>query len=170
MLIDSIAIKLKGKKPPTANSYRYKYERTRDYYKQKCGLIASYINSGHYTKDDLEAYIYMYYIDNDKPFWTHKIDMDIIVNAKMKYFSEDSLNRDKKIIFNINKETKFNSIEEYFKIQESGESYACVLLLSKYISPMFYLKYMGYQNKVLSEKLSEKQKQMNNLMRVIKGE
>tara|TARA_R110001592_G_scaffold173053_1_gene411720 strand:+ start:2913 stop:3476 length:564 start_codon:yes stop_codon:yes gene_type:complete len=173
-LIDSTILRVNGKKVPTDSSYHYKYERTRDYYKKKCGVIASYIISHHYTKDDLKAYIYVYYITNTKTFWDHKIDIDDIKGAKLKYFSEDSLNRDKKIIFNINKETKFNSIEEYFKIQESGENYACILLLSKYISPMFYLKYMGClsenTSENTSEKQSEKQKQMNNLMQVIKGE
>jgi hypothetical protein len=35
---------------------------------------------------------------------------------------------------------------------------------------MFYLKYMGCLSENTSEKQSEKQKQMNNLMQVIKGE
>ena len=169
-IIDSTMIKLQGKKVPNDSSYIYKYDRTSDYYKKRCGIIATYISSHHYTKDDFQAYIYMYYLTETKPFWSHRINHDEVKGCKLRNFSEDSLNRDKKIIFNINKETKFNSIDEYFKIQESGESYACVLLTSKYISPMFYIRYGDKQNKVLSERLSEKQKQMNNLIKVIKGD
>lgn len=169
-VLEEINIKMRGGKLPPNNNYYFKYRKTKDFIRKKTAEISSFINSSHFSLDDLKCYVYYSYIYDDiRYLWSHNFNFNHkeIENFKLKYFSKLALDRDRKIIININKQLKF-SLEDYFKIRETGECYAAILIRNKYISPMFYIKYMDYASNISES--SESQKKLNFVMKVIKGD
>lgn len=166
-IVESLRLKFDGKKVPAESSFDFKYQRTHATIKNIASNLASRLNSNHFTINDLKCYIYYYYIFNDKNVWFNIKPNDISESEK-KFFSKISLKNDKKIILEVNKNTKFKNMAEYFQIRESGENYASLLILNKYISPAFYLKFMDYTKQ--DKKENTRQNKITQVMQVIKGE
>jgi hypothetical protein len=164
--VEYLRLKLTGKKVNKKSMY-FKFQKTNATIKSIASNIASRVNSSHYSLRDLECYIYFYYIHNDENIW-FKIKHDEVNECEKKYFSKISLQNDKKIILEVNKTTKFNNIADYFAINEDGENYASLLIFNKYISPSFYMRYMGYQK--TDKKENKRQNKLTQVMQVIKGE
>lgn len=173
-VIESINRKMIGKKIQKESSVTYSYNKmkskTLDIARSKCSALSSYINSSVFTLEDLKCFIYYYHIFNEvKNFWWEiKFDVKEIKQNEKKFFSTIALKNDKKILLEVNKSTIFNSINDFFTVQETGENYACLLLYNKYISPSIYLRFLDYQSKL--SKSNAKQKKLTQVMNVIQGE
>lgn len=173
-IIEEIRLKLEFKKVPKSSSLSYKYNKLAskemEIVRQKCSNIASSINSNLYTIEQVKHFLYYRYIyDEVKNFWwTIKFDTKEIEKIQKQFFSKISFQNDKKIILEVNKNTKFDNINNYFIVQDNGENYASLLLYNKYISPAFYLKFLDYESKL--SKSNTKQNKLSQVMHVIKGE
>ena len=92
-----------------------------------------------YSYKNLAVYMwYKYGIGN--PINVYIMDTRDIKEVN-KLFTSKQLEKDKEFIKNINKQLKFNSIDEYFTINESGESVIYELIKKNYISPVFFVRY-----------------------------
>ncbi len=165
-VIEGLRLKFAGKKVNQKSMY-FKYQRSHDTIKSIASNLASRVNSSHFSLDDIKYYSYYYHIFHDKNIWFN-IKHDDIYGSEVKFFSVISLKNDKKIILEVNKTTKFKNIADYFTINEDGENYASLLIFNKYISPAFYMKYMGYQTQ--DKKENTRQNKLTQVMQVIKGE
>jgi hypothetical protein len=165
-VVEGLRLRFTGKKVNPKSMY-FKFQKTNATIKNIAANLASRINSSHFTIQDLKCYIYHYHIYNDGNVWFNIKPNDVCESEK-KFFSKISLKNDKKILLEINKSTKFNNIAKYFEVQENGENYASLLIFNKYISPAFYLKYMGYQK--TDKKENKRQNKLTQVMQVIKGE
>jgi len=167
--IEIFRLKASGKKIPSDSSLSYLWNnRVKQNIKGKVINMYSFINSSHYNIEDLLARVWLYYIYQDRNIWYDCEAFKSIVNAKESYFSKKRLSADKIVIIELSKTTKLKSIEEFFEIGDGGECPAFVLLKQQYISPLFYMRYMGYiTNEIKSNK---KQKRVNDIMRIIQGD
>lgn len=108
------------------------------YLKKTCIRIFNDIENSFYTYNDL--LIALLYENIFGKFNLNDINEKQVKEIK-SLFTLSQLKKDKKIIHSINKNTIFNTIEDYFKINSDNETYIYFLIKKKFISPIFWLKY-----------------------------
>jgi hypothetical protein len=163
-LVEGFKSEILGK--PILDSYHFKLKRTVEQIRNKAASVTSLINSSHFTLRDLELYVGYYYIYEKKEVW-FSITEKKLSGFEQKYFSNDSLKRDQNLIVDVNNELKVGGVDDFFRINdEGGECHAHLLLKNKYISPMFYIKYMGRLSNI--EKQSKEQKKTNNIASILR--
>ncbi len=110
--------------------------------KDKCISICNYINSSHFSYEDLKDFIHYKYIYNEKlSFMDFKYD-DICETKEL--FSETKLDEDKKFVTEICKRNKIDDVHVLFDINEDGDSYIYNMIFKNYISPIFYMRMIKY--------------------------
>ena len=168
--IENFRLTADGKKAKTKKTIQFLWStnKVNSTIKTKIVNIFSFINSSHYTFEDVKARVFLYYIHTEgKNIWYAWDALKDFPNAKENYFSKKQISADKVVIIELSKKLKLNSIESFFRIEDGGECYAYVLLKNKYISPIFYMKYMDYITE--EQNSSKRQKRVNNMMKIIQG-
>jgi len=169
--IENFRLKADGKKPKTKKTIQFLWNTNKvsSNIKTRIVNIFAFINSNHYTFEDVKAKVYLHYIHTEgKNIWYAWDALRDFPNVKENYFSKKLISDDKVVIIELSKKLKLKSIDSFFRIEDGGECYAYVLLKNKYISPLFYMKYMDY---ITEEQNSSKiQKRVNSMMKIIQGD
>lgn len=113
------------------------YDAQPRYIKDNCYRIFNELESNWYTFDDLLCY-WMY-----RSLWDKKGTFDTKgIDAFKLTFNEKQLEKDRRLISEINKTVKLKSISEYFELKENGESLAYQLAMNNQISIYFCIIYL----------------------------
>lgn len=119
-------------------SHHIRYERSSSFFKDNSKRIYNEIENCYYTLNEFAVFLLYNEIVKDK-LPINKIRSDIIIET-MKLFTNKKLKEDLTLLSEIYKQLKFKSINDYFKIREDGLNIAYHLIITKKISPIFYLR------------------------------
>jgi hypothetical protein len=122
------------------------YNNSTKYIKTHCKRIYNEIESFHYTYNEMASLmVYQTIIGKD-------IDLASINNIEMnklrEILSKNTIREDEKKLETINNEVGLSGIQEYFKINEDGESLIYSLIKKGVISVYFFI---NYYDKILTK-------------------
>jgi len=136
---------LKRKKYKDENLYKmvwFKGYNDAKWIHNDCKRIFNDIENSFYSYNDL--LIAMFYESIFIKSFTLRMLTDKRINEIKSLFSLIELKKDKKILLAINKNIIFNSIEDYFRLNTEEVSYIYELIMKKFISPIFWIKYDNF--------------------------
>lgn len=121
----------------------FRFKKTHEYLRDKCKRVHNEIENNNYNYNDLKKFVLYQYI------WNKKLNIKIInsknVKEVKKLFTKEYFEIDKETIIRINKEIKLKGIHDFFTIKEQlGESVLYQLIIKKYVSPLFWIKYKKF--------------------------
>lgn len=151
---------------------KIQYDRSKEFYRNQCKRIYNEIENSFYNYNDLKLFLLYEYLFND----SIKLKNINAKNVKLikKLFIKKQLNEDKYLILRVNKQTKYNDIKKYFVIREmEGGNYSIIynLILKKYISPLFWIKYSYVVTEFENEEKDHKRfRKICNIMKGVLNE
>jgi len=134
---------IKRKKYKDTDLFKLVYPKlyeSNSYNKHNCIRIYNDIENNFYTYRDFLITLLYQYIFTNKSIQLKNINEKLIIKTSL-LFGKKELEKNKKIVLSINKNTIFNTLQDYFKINKDKESYVYLLIKNKYISPIFWIKY-----------------------------
>jgi len=128
---------------------RFKYLKSKEYFHIYCKKIYNDLENSYYDYSDLILFVCHQYIFNNK------INLKDInnknVNEIIKLYTREQLEKDKKFILSVIKQSIVKNLNELFKIKEDGESIIYSLIQQKFISPFFFA-FIKQKNVLTDEK------------------
>jgi hypothetical protein len=117
------------------------YNKSRQLIKDKCTQVYNEIENHYYNHRDFALFVCCEYLYNNSFSWKN-IDFKNI-NIVKDLFSESRFLLDQQMIIDMNEQTKFERLSQYFKLNNNGISiiYNLIIHEKKFISPLFFIKY-----------------------------
>lgn len=110
------------------------------YTKMYCSKIYNDIENGYYThKQFVVAYMYEC-LFTDKKIRIKTLNLKRIKEI-LKLFTRKRFNSDIDFLVTVNESLSITNVQDYFKINNSGENIVYNLIKKEFVSPIFYLYY-----------------------------
>lgn len=122
--------------------YKLQYDKQPEFVKNNCRNVSNYINSSHYTFEDLKNFLFYTYLFQEKINYNN-LKYDEIIKIK-KLFTDDQYKKDQDVMLGLSKRLKIKKIDDYFKINDDQKSLMFDLIINKFVSPLFYIKMLQH--------------------------
>lgn len=120
----------------------FRWNKTQGFVRTKCTDIWNDMQNSLYSISDYKLYLL------HKILLDGKIELEKINATEIKkvvdVYTPSQFIIDKQTILEVSKEVKLNDINDYFSINEDGESLIYKLIINKHVNPIFYMKMKKY--------------------------
>jgi hypothetical protein len=145
------------------------YNKSKEYTKIICKKIYNDIENNLLTYKDLRIYLLYSFLFNPK-FYLNNYDIED-VNLIKNLFTEETYKKDKIFIIKLSENIRFNSMEQYLTLNNKGNTYCYDLIMQKYVSPLFWIKWRKRYEKIEQKNIESKEhNRFRNILKLIEGE
>ena len=149
--------------------YKGRWEKSAKFITQKCTEIWNDIQNSFYSLDDVKVYILHGFLFNQKFGWKEINNNDI--KETISKYDKAQFIIDKQTILEISKKIlEIKDINDYFCVNEDGESFIYDLIINRYVNPIFYIRMIKYLDDKDYESENTEHRRFRFIQKVIASE